>query len=171
MRRTVILSTALIAGLAVVALAAFVGARLFERNQPGVSSSLEPTPLADEQHPAGLPQRAPDDSGVILKIDDNSLFIGSGQTMLAANDENGKPGIEIENATSPLEVVLTQNTQVFRDTTYDDPTVEDGAPQTIEAFNMGDLSENNIVFVWGTKRGDRLVAETILYNELIPVAR
>ncbi len=104
-------------------------------------------------------------------IEDNSLFIGSGQTMLAANDENGNPGIKIENATPPVEVVLTQNTQVFRDTTFDDPTVEDGAPQTIETFNKGDLSENNIVFVWGTKRGDWLVAETILYSELIRVAR
>jgi len=171
MRRTVILCTALIAGLAVLALAAFVGSRFFDRSQPGVSSGLEPTPLADKQRPAGLPQRAPDDSGVILKIEDNSLFIGSGQTMLAANDENGNPGIKIENATPPVEVVLTQNTQVFRDTTFDDPTVEDGAPQTIETFNKGDLSENNIVFVWGTKRGDWLVAETILYSELIRVAR
>lgn len=171
MRRTTLICTALIAGLAVVALAAFVGARFFERSQPSASSGLEPTPLVVEQRPAGLPQRAPDDSGVILKIEDNSLFIGSGHTMLAANDENGNPGIKIENASPPVEVVLTQNTHVFRDTTYDDPTVEDGAPQTIETFNKDNLSENNIIFVWGTKRGDRLVAETILYSELIRVAR
>ena len=154
-----------------LALVAFIAAQWVNRQQPGTSTSLAPTPMGAQDRPAGLPQRAPDDSGIILEIEDNRLLIGSGQSILASTDAEGKPIHTIENATPPVEVVLTKDTRVFRDTTYDDPTAKDGAPQTIAAFDASDLQANNIVFVWGTRRGDRLVAETILYNGGAPARR
>ncbi len=37
----------------------------------------------------------------------------------------------------------------------------------IGTFTRSDLSENEVVFVWKTERGDRLVAETIPGSKLI----
>ncbi len=151
---------------------------------PGISSSVSDGSgarvssgsVSVEMEPAPeLPEREPEAMGQLKSVEDNSLFvkdIGGGGMIVAASGEDGEITIDSpgsEGAGTEVEIVVTQDTQIYREVTEmpgpeamsaDTPAT---IQQKVELITLNDIGDNGLVTAWGQKRGDRLVAEVILY--------
>ena len=102
-----------------------------------------------------LPNAPLDGLGSFVRRDDNSIFIRQFET--------GDDGPETE-------VVVTHDTQIYQDVTFNQFT--DGIPsgqiqQVLQVVTLDEIGPGSIIRVWGEKRGDRLIAEVIMFS--VPV--
>jgi hypothetical protein len=64
-----------------------------------------------------------------------------------------------------VEVVVSANTKIYRDTTKLDPDHPDTeVQQTVELGTIDDITPQSSITVWGKKAGDRVVASVIIYT-------
>jgi hypothetical protein len=116
-----------------------------------------------------LPQQNADMRGMVVKIENNSLYVGEMQQMMVSNI-NGKISTSPTPAGPYTEVVVSQDTKVYKDVTMDsmpDPsTASNGTTEVQQQLEAGSISDvvpgNTSVQVWGQKRGDRLIAEVVV---------
>jgi hypothetical protein len=179
----VILSVAL---LGVLAAAAFLGGRYLQRGSLAVGGGGDGIVLSSNG-PGGpvtriikdsdilpaeeLPKTAADVRGIFVRRQDNSLFVGTGRVQLQVK-VSGDSGATPESASSydgPLvEVVTTNNTQVYKDDTFQDlpeqPASGAKIQQKVVPGSLDEVGQNSAVSAWGKKVGDRLVADVILYS-------
>ena len=86
----------------------------------------------------------------------------------------GSPG---ENDGPKVEIVVTNETTIYRETTAlaEPPSVESGETQTIqqtvEESTLDDLNSQSMVTVWGRKSGDRIIAEVLFYSNPVMFKR
>ncbi len=106
-----------------------------------------------------LPIVHPDLTGVVTKIQDNSIFV----TEAAHVSTDSAPSGPV------TEVVVSQKTTIYRDTTLDNvpapqagTTTNLGVQQVVEPANVSSISTDSFMQVWGQKRGDRLIADVIV---------
>jgi len=154
--------------------AAFVAGRWMQA--PGAASPLNFFGDADdaggaiERTPsAELPTRDPDANGALTRVVDNSLFIGlDNVTFAIAYDENSAPDHDVTYTGAEIEVLVTQETRLYCDANWQEIMTysqEQGAlQQEVKSCTLEDVEAGGgCVSVWGTRRGDRIVAETLLY--------
>jgi hypothetical protein len=152
----------------IVAAAAFVAGRLLNR---GVSplSLFGPADDGISILPAEeLPTTPSDVEGLFVERQDNVIIVEDDQPI---DSVSGSPvGI---GGGPKFEVVVTAGTLIYHDITQpparrpsgDDPRV---LQQTVEEGTLDDLSpSNSLVMVWGRKSGDRIIAEVLLYIDLV----
>ncbi len=118
--------------------------------------------------PEELPDSAPAAFGLFVRQEDNSIFISE----VAGGFLQGKG-----DSASATEVVITNETTVYKDVTaqdYEDVTAQDfdEPPSGGEAIQMKvqpgsaeEMGEGSFVMVWGDKRGERVVADVLVYSE------
>src|SRR5687768_3143799 len=153
----------------VVATAAFVAGRMLNRGvdplglfgPEGDGISILP---AEE-----LPTTSPEVEGVFVERRDNTIIVEDDQPV--GDSVSGSPvGI---GGGPKLEVVITAETLVYHDTTQpparrptgDDPRV---IQQTMEEGTLDNLiPSQSLVRVWGRKSGDRIIAEVMVYIDLV----
>lgn len=124
----------------------------------------------NEEWPEEIPTVKADVSGVFVERKDNLLKLGTGNLMtMAMGAEDGSVSMDIEFDGPEADVLITPETQIYRDTTFDD--LENGFPEngetikhTIEDGTLEEITENTSVMVWGRKSGDRYVADVVLYT-------
>ncbi len=122
-------------------------------NNSHVEFMIKLTPAAE------LPIVHPDLTGVVTRIQDNSIFVTEAAHVSTGSAPSG-----------PItEVVVSQKTLIYRDTTLDTvpspqpgTTSNLGAQQVVEPADLSSISSDSFVQVWGQVRGDRLTADTIL---------
>jgi hypothetical protein len=172
-----------IAAMIVLAGAAFMAMRLFDgfgldqamggsgdmQISPGSKDSgkiVKPVKVEIDPAPE-LPKQKNQTYGLISTVKDNSLIVQVGERIFLNESPDGS--IHPSSDGPSLEVVITQKTRVYRETTYDTHQPADGGKiqQTVEVMNAGKVEKNDIATVWGSKRGDRLVADVILINSSI----
>lgn len=114
--------------------------------------------------------------GLFVRREDNSFFVGTGDI---------KVGVEVDGATGTrqvsanhsgpvLEVVVTGDTTIYRDETdisFGDPGAQKSGDRTIQQVvhpvdSVDEIGKNTEISVWGEKRGDRIVAEVLVYRPL-----
>lgn len=120
-----------------------------------------------------LPKMPETVNGVFVRREDNSLFVGTGNLKLSMMMEQNGGGVINADYDGPvIEVVVTRDTLIYRD-------------ETPAFFSKADLSgkveiqqivrrvdslegpgENSTIRVWGQRRGDRVVAEVLVYQTL-----
>jgi hypothetical protein len=112
-----------------------------------------------------LPTTPPKTTGVFVSRQDNSISIGTGKVVT-----NASPGSSLRTAfDGPIvEVVMTHDTLIYKDTT-DMPEPREGSAaqvvaQVVEPGSLDDLGANTMVTVWGEKQGDRIIAGVIVYR-------
>ena len=115
-----------------------------------------------------VPQTEPDVTGLLARRGDNSIFITTGTVVMTIGIN--PDGTLSANGTADgpeVEVVIPHTAQVYVDTTALTST---GAPQTdgmrkqtVEPGTVDEIGENSIISVWGERRGDRVIAHTVLY--------
>lgn len=154
--------------------AAFVAGRWMQ--SPGAASPLNFFGDADnggrviERTPsAELPARDPDVNGAVTRVVDNSLFVGlDNVTFAIAYDEDGAPEHDTTYTGAEVEVVTTKDTRIYCDVNWQeimaDSQAREPRQQAVKPCSLEDITAGaGVISAWGTRRGDRIVAETLLY--------
>jgi hypothetical protein len=71
-----------------------------------------------------------------------------------------------------VEVVVSGETMIYRETTNpSEPLSAENQTirQTVESATLDDLDARSMVMVWGRKSGDRVIAEVLMYSDLVAV--
>ncbi len=137
-----------------------------------------------------LPSAPADLVGQVTNIQDNSIFVaemskssdgggnvvivgkavsGSGSSNDSGPSTNGGQDVYATPSGQVAEVVVSQSTVIYRDTTMNSvpkpqpgSSTSIGVQQTLELTDISSISDSSLVQVWGQKRGDRLIADTIV---------
>lgn len=169
--------------------AAFVGGRLLNQAQAqtAVTDGLEPasgevlgqvtmleagpggesrqTISLDDITPAPeLPTREPDERGLYVSRQDDTITIGTGEVRAVATQGQAP---EFNYSGIAVEVLVTNQTELYEDTSRFTPGQSEPLQQTVEPLdNLDDVGDGTTgqvtVQVWGRREGDRIVAETIV---------
>ena len=113
-----------------------------------------------------LPATQPDEMGMFVERQDNSIFIGTGEVNVIVNAKPGEePQMDSSFSGPKVEVVVSADTIVYRDTTQPDPE-NPGAhiQQTVELSTIDEITEQSSITVWGRKAGDRIIADVIVFS-------
>ena len=113
-----------------------------------------------------LPATESDADGLFVERKDNSIFIGTGDITIRARAEPGKEPQFDSNFSGPkVEVVISGETVVYKDTTELDPE-NPGAQvqQTLEVSTINEITEQSSIRVWGRKAGDRIIADVVVFS-------
>jgi hypothetical protein len=165
---------AAVVGLVVLlAGAAYVGGRLL--GSPSPVDDSPPVVLSDsgggvstqgsmvETEPAAeMPETAPDVAGLYVRREDNRLFLGTGS--LSAVKVEGV--WEYHHDGPVVEIVTTHDTRVYRDDTLQQVGEElPSGPlqQVLTPTIVDEIDGRCAVSAWGERRGDRLVAEVVVF--------
>jgi hypothetical protein len=174
---------ALLVLVALLAGAAFVGGQLLSREGslqtsvgtgPGmvtiggegggaarVEVALQVTPASE------IPAGRPDEVGLFVSREDNSIFIGTGQVMIGISSEPGsEPSAEYDGPV--VEVVVGAETLVYKDVSEMPAGPPEGdvvIQQVVAPGTVEEIGEMSSVMVWGRKVGDRLIADILVYTE------
>jgi hypothetical protein len=140
-----------------------------------IDDGTGPVSLRISIEPASeLPDRPAEASGVFVRRQDNSIFVGTGDIELdvEVNGNTGERVVNLSHSGPEIEVVVTRDTNIYRDETEISP----GAPgsrksgeMTIQqvirpADSLEQMGENIELEVWGEKRGDRVVADVLVFR-------
>ena len=116
-----------------------------------------------------LPTTSPEVEGLFVERQDNTIIVEDDQPV--GDPVAGSPvGI---GGGPKVEVVITAETLVYHDTTElparrptgDDPRI---IQQTMEEGTLDNLiPSQSLVRVWGRKSGDRIIAEVMVYIDLV----
>ena len=185
----------MIAGVLLVVLlagAAFVGGTLLERQSAPVPDEMAMGFTPAEE----VPETEPELVGTVSQIDGDTLRVTefSINDMMVYTDpvaeeggalveENEIPAEEMEylpqffGADGPVaEVVITHETKIFRDTTFqnfgyttEDVTIPERIEQTMEPGKADEIGTGALVTIWGERRGDRIIASFVLYEPAIEI--
>jgi hypothetical protein len=116
-----------------------------------------------------LPQTPADAQGIFVRSEDRSIFIGTGQvTMMAKASPGQAPQTSSDYDGPVVEVVINQDTTIYRDTTKLPETAPSGdieVQQTVGPGSIDEIGENSMLQVWGNKTGDRVVAQVVVYSQ------
>jgi hypothetical protein len=124
--------------------------------------------------PSELPATAMAALGLFLRRQDNSLFLGTGELTVAVEVVNDESSVSASHNGPEVEVVVTGDTLLYEDTTelpiISPEDVKQGemvVQRTVKPVDsLAGLGENMVVRVWGEKRGDRVVADVLVYEPL-----
>lgn len=126
------------------------------------------------ERPKELPDRAPDVTGALQKVENNSIFVtaSSGPIGIMVGPEGGKIDVDTESGdATTVEVVVTQETLIYRDANAFQSFPGDGPPDKIEQkvapMTLDELKGQALVTAWGERKGDRLIAE-VVFCTIIP---
>lgn len=119
---------------------------------------------------AELPQRPPEASGILVRQEDNSYFVGTGNVSVSVNEIDGEMVTAVDHSGPEIEVVAGRDTQFYRDVTDVEIAFTESKEQTFQQElaaveppeTMPDGSEFQ---VWGRQSGDRVIADVIVYSE------
>jgi len=166
-----------ILAIALLAAAAFVAGNLL-RDGKAASEKDEVFKIIAAE---GLPDTPFELIGGVISQEGNSLSVQARQMNESLGLVGGK-GIDRKGGSNdsgpPTEVVITHETEFFRDSTWDiyisgeaDKGALGGAGQVQQEIVPGsadELGTGSTVTVWGIRNGDRVVAEIILYSLPFP---
>jgi hypothetical protein len=132
-----------------------------------VAVNVEPAPE--------LPTTQPEVTGLFVERKDNALVIssvamkpGGGGVVV------GGPGAKVDDSGPKVEVVVTGETIVYRETTEfgEKPPAEgETIQQTVAEGTLDDLTSQSFVTVWGRKSGDRVIAEVVFISTPVVINR
>jgi hypothetical protein len=190
MRRSILIVGGTLLLILLLASAAFLGARML-RSSDRIAAGVEgggvrvmemvtddgsgPVSLRIRIEPAReLPDRPAEAAGVFVRRQDNSIFVGTGNIELdvEVNGNTGERTVSLSHSGPEMEVVVTRDTIIYREETEISPdssgsrkSGEMTIQQVIKpADSLEEVGENSELQVWGERRGDRVVAEVLVYR-------
>lgn len=123
-----------------------------------------------------LPDTPPEAAGLFVRREDNSIFVGTGDIEVSVDaDETGQENVSTDFSGPVLEVVVTRDTTLYRDETdMPNPSGAQSGEVTVQQVvqpvdSLDEIGENNPhteLQVWGTRSGDRIVAQVLVYRLL-----
>jgi hypothetical protein len=148
-----------------VGAAAFVGGRLLtERLDPAGSVTVSIVPATE------LARTSPDATGPFVERRDNTIMVEP--KSLAAGDVVASPGCTKSQSGPVVEIVIAGETMIYRETTQPNGPLSSGnqtVQQTVEQATLDDLGAKSMVMVWGRKSGDRIIAQVLMYSDVVAI--
>jgi hypothetical protein len=139
------------------------GTLINSAKQPGVARQNQSPPLTKATE---LPKSDPDLVGLLVRRQDNSLFVGTGQIVFDRKRDPKTGNLSFSNAYAGpvVEILVTHATQIYYDVTplpksYN-PTSQ--IQQVVLDGNLDRLVEPAVISVWGSKSSGRWLARTLL---------
>ncbi|MCI0550432.1 MAG: hypothetical protein L0287_05720 [Anaerolineae bacterium] len=130
-----------------------------------------------------LPTTPPEVLGLFAERQDNTITIsaisleaGGGGVAVDSEGEDVAvgPGSPVDHSGPKVEVVVTSETIIYRETTQLSGPPSAGSEtvqQTVEVATLDDLNSQSFVTVWGRKSGDRIIAEVLFYSNPVMIQR
>ncbi len=120
----------------------------------------------DTKRAEELPDRPPDMTGLMIKTENNSIYIGVGPRRDFGFSATGSGEYDAADFDAIVEVVVTRNTEMHKDVTGVQALRPGQEPETIQQkvapLELEELGGQGLIMVWGERRGDRLVADAVL---------
>jgi hypothetical protein len=158
----------LIMGVLVLAVgaAAFMAEKLinggFRLNGNSAPVSVDIIPAIE------LPTTSPDVTGPFIERWDNTIIVETKSLDANGSILAGSPS-DVKSTSGPqMEVVVTSDTIIYRETTQLSKPLTSGnqtIQQTVEDATLDNLNTESMVMVWGRKNGYRVVAEVLMYSQ------
>ncbi len=112
-----------------------------------------------------IPQTEPDVTGLLARRGDKSLFITTGNVVMAVGiNPDGTLSVQGSADGPEVEVVIPHTAQIYVDTTEFAFAGDGKINQTVEPGSVDEIGKNSMISVWGERRGDRVIAHTVLYT-------
>jgi hypothetical protein len=118
-----------------------------------------------------LPATLPDVTGPFVERRDNTIIVKTKSLEVGGVVANS-PTNTRDQSGPQVEVLITSKTVIYRDTTQpgepfsaENQTVQ----QTVEKAALDDLDSQLMVMVWGRKRGDRIIADVLMYSDITAI--
>lgn len=157
----------------VVGAAAFIAGRLLNQRVDSVGlgapfegdfgSMIVPAPE--------LPTTLPEVTGPFVERQDNTILVET--KSLQTGGMGSADSTNTKSQSGPLvEVVVTSETTIYRETTNpNEPLSAENQTilQTVEPATLDDLDSQVMLMVWGRKSGDRVIADVLMYSDLVAV--
>jgi hypothetical protein len=156
-----------------ISAAAFIGGKLLNQRMDPIAphapfsgdfrSMILPAPE--------LPSTLPDVTGSFVERRDNTIIIET-KSLETRNVVSVSPANERRQSGPSVEVVITGKTLIYRETTHpreplsaENQTIQ----QTVEQTTLEDLDSQSMMMVWGRKSGDRIIADVLMYSDLVNI--
>jgi hypothetical protein len=116
-----------------------------------------------------LPKAEPQTMGVFSERNDNVIIVAPADGIrIMVPDPNqqgaGEPKMEADYVGDKVEVVISNDTTIYRDVTPMGPeNAEKDIQQVLELSTIDEISPQSVITVWGRKAGDRILADVILF--------
>jgi hypothetical protein len=114
-----------------------------------------------------LPETEPQTMGVLAERKDNIIIVSPADSiriMAPGPNQVGEPKMEADYVGDKVEVVISNDTTIYRDVTPMGPeNAEKDIQQVLELSTIDAISPQSIITVWGRKAGDRILADVILF--------
>lgn len=186
MKKTVLITSGIIVLLAVFTGAAFLVGRLLRSGstqEQSISGQPQLLEAGDQSGPQmvsvqlkkskELPDREPDVMGFYSRREDNSIFVNVTEGgVIIQIGEDGE--MSTNTGDKETEIVTTNETTVYRDATVDSIDTSSGGgeyEQILKPGSLDEIGEMSSVLAWGEMRGDRLIAEILVYNRPPVISR
>jgi hypothetical protein len=171
----------MVALLLLLAGAAFVGGHLLSDREHDDNStqktaldsdvlkvivSAEPLDIRSAEE---MPDTPLDVTGLFVRCEDSSLFVGTGNLsgVVVDSEQGSASWWEYHHDGPVVEVVTTHDTLIYRDDTSQQfmGSLPSGPiQQVLTPSALDEIGRNSIVSTWGEKRGDRIVAEVVVFS-------
>jgi hypothetical protein len=114
-----------------------------------------------------LPEVEPQTMGVYSERNDNIIIVAPAdgiRIMVPDPNQEGEPKMEADYVGDKVEVVISNDTTIYRDVTPMGPeNAEKDIQQVVELSTIDEISPQSVITVWGRKAGDRILADVILF--------
>ena len=173
----------IIGSIIILAAGAFFAGKLINQKAISMGNSIissdgvsESTEIRMETTPAAeLPTLPPTTSGIFVNRVDNiitmkafvSTAFGEDKKVIASVNEDGEMNMDIDGDSQQVEIYVNNQTKLYCNTTSYMDAVNEGKEfiqQTVEEGSIDELNATSFITVWGRKNGDRIIADTILYD-------
>lgn len=157
-----------------VGASAFIGGRLLSRSAGPVDSISLGAPFEGDFRSMiitapELPSTSPEVAGAFVSRQDNTITLEikslEASGLMSDVDMNGQSGPQVE-------VIITSKTVIYRETTQpgeplsiENQTIQ----QTVEQGILDELNSRSMVMVWGRRSGDRIVANLLMYSDMVTI--
>jgi hypothetical protein len=165
----------LILGIALVLVlgtASYVGGRLLTGGGiPGLSAGGLHSSDHNFQPSEELPQTPPDvGKGIFDHRQGNSIFVGTGQVQMSMKQDSQSGQVQTSTSHNGpvVEVVVTTQTKIYKDTTMQKYNGQPPRGQTIQQVikpgSLDEIGQYSIITVWGKKTGVRYIADILVFS-------
>jgi hypothetical protein len=177
MKRSVLIVGGVVVLVLLLAGAAFLAGRLVREGSLGGKTVSGPKVVfsdgggtsveAQFKRAKELPDEPADVTGFYARREDNSVFVNeaTGEGFRIAINEDGDISTNADD--KETEVVVTNDTRIYVDVTaeiFDESFEGDTVQQKLKPGTVEEIDEYSIVMAWGDKRGDRVIANLLVYT-------
>jgi hypothetical protein len=176
MKRAVLLTSGIILMVAALAGAAYIAGRLLQKRMASDDTSAMAIGSdgrthyqivdVDTERAKELPDRPSDLTGLLIRAENNSVYIGIGARRDFGFSATGSGDYDASDFDAIVEVVVTRGTEIYKDVTGLQglgPGQKPGSiRQKVAPLKLDELSGQGLIMAWGERRGDRLIADVVL---------